>query len=269
MKYPKRYIPKSLSKREKNIQKKMIDKSRKLYRKNKYYTRKHINSFKSNESKHVKNAKKIYNLKTLSLNINLAKKTGCSLNSLKKIVKKGQGAYYSSGSRPNQTGQSWGMARLASSITGGKAAAVDYGILKDGCNKTSKALKFATKSRKKHKKGTRKVPKIKVGGNKKKMKETILNFEKGPNKKKYTAYIKDKKTKKVRKLHFGHKDYQQYKDRTKLGIYTKRNHSDKKRQENYYNRHSGEKNRKKAINKEIQLNKGYYTPKILSHVYLW
>ena len=62
----------------------------------------------------------------------------------------------------------------------------------------------------------------------------------------------------MRKLHFGHKDYQQYKDRTKLGIYTKRNHSDKKRQENYYNRHSGEKNRKKAINKEIQLNKGYY-----------
>ena len=45
------------------------------------------------------------------------------------IVKKGQGAYYSSGSRPNQTGHSWGRARLASSITGGKASAVDYKIL--------------------------------------------------------------------------------------------------------------------------------------------
>ena len=37
------------------------------------------------------------------------------------IIKKGQGAYYSSGSRPNQTPHSWGYARLGSSISGGKA----------------------------------------------------------------------------------------------------------------------------------------------------
>ena len=80
----------------------------------------------------------------------LAKKTSCKPSALSKIVKKGQGAYFSSGSRPNQTAHSWGMARLASSITGGKAAAVDYNILEKGCSKNSKALKLAKKSRKKH-----------------------------------------------------------------------------------------------------------------------
>ena len=53
---------------------------------------------------------------------------------VKQIVKKGEGAYFSSGSRPNQTPQSWGLARLASSITAGKSAAVDYDIIKKGCN---------------------------------------------------------------------------------------------------------------------------------------
>ena len=35
------------------------------------------------------------------------------------------GINISSGSRPNQNAQSWGLARLASAITAGKAAAVD------------------------------------------------------------------------------------------------------------------------------------------------
>ena len=69
---------------------------------------------------------------------------------LLKIVKKGQGAYYSSGSRPNQTAHSWGIARLASAITSGKAAAIDYKILEEGCNKNSKALKLAKKAKIKH-----------------------------------------------------------------------------------------------------------------------
>lgn len=56
------------------------------------------------------------------------------MSALKQIVRKGQGAYFSSGSRPNQTSQSWGLARLASSITAGKSAAVDYDILEKGCD---------------------------------------------------------------------------------------------------------------------------------------
>ena len=42
--------------------------------------------------------------------------------------KKGMGAYYSGGSRPNQTPFSWGLARLASVIMGGNARKVDKKI---------------------------------------------------------------------------------------------------------------------------------------------
>ena len=101
------------------------------------------------------------------------------------------------------------------------------------------------------------------------MKEKIVKFERGPNKKKYNAYIQNKKTKKIRKLHFGHKDYQQYRDSTPLGLYKQKNHGTRKRMQNYYSRHSGIKNRKKAIDKEIKDSNGLYTAKILSHKYLW
>jgi hypothetical protein len=77
-------------------------------------------------------------------------------------VSKGEGAYYSSGSRPNQTPQSWGIARLASSITGGKAAAVDYNILDKGCNHKKKAFSLANKSKKKYKYGHSKTRKTVV-----------------------------------------------------------------------------------------------------------
>tara|TARA_B100000519_G_scaffold107472_1_gene93138 strand:- start:1146 stop:1553 length:408 start_codon:yes stop_codon:yes gene_type:complete len=43
----------------------------------------------------------------------------------KKIMDKGKGAYYSSGSRPNQTASSWAYARLASVILGGPARKID------------------------------------------------------------------------------------------------------------------------------------------------
>ena len=55
--------------------------------------------------------------------------------SMETILRKGRGAYYSSGSRPNQTAESWARARLASSVTGGKAAKYDYKHLEEGgCN---------------------------------------------------------------------------------------------------------------------------------------
>jgi hypothetical protein len=107
-------------------------------------------------------AKKIYNIKIVSPNKELAKKTGCSLSALKQIVRKGEGAYYSSGSRPNQTPQSWGLARLASSITAGKSAAVDYDILEKGCNHKKKAFLLAKKSRRKYKFGHSKTRKTTV-----------------------------------------------------------------------------------------------------------
>jgi hypothetical protein len=76
-------------------------------------------------------------------NKELAQKTGCTLSSLKQIVKKGEGAYYSSGSRPNQTPQSWGVARLASAVTAGNASMVDYAILQKGCDPSKPALRLA------------------------------------------------------------------------------------------------------------------------------
>ena len=143
MKIPKRYVPKTLSNKDKKIQRKQILKSRRQYKKKKYFTRKKVKSFKSKKSKHISKAEKLYKLDSLKLNNQLSKKTKCSLASLRKIFKKGQGAYYSSGSRPNQTAHSWAYARLASSISGGNASKVDYHILKKGCKPSSKALRLA------------------------------------------------------------------------------------------------------------------------------
>ena len=141
---PMRYLPKSLTKKDKRIQLNMLAKSRTLYKRGMYYTRKPIiKSFSHKTSRHIRNAQRIYKIKSIKPSRSLAEKTGCSLESLKKIVQKGEGAYYSSGSRPNQTPQSWGLARLASAITGAKASQVDAKILACGCKKTSKALKLA------------------------------------------------------------------------------------------------------------------------------
>ena len=128
-----RYLPKRLSFKDKQTQSKMLVKSKKMYKKGNYYIRKPVKSFKSKTSSHVLNAKKMYNVEKIGATNELARKTGCSKSALAKIIGKGAGAYYSSGSRPNQTAQSWGIARLASALTSGKAGAVDYDILNEGC----------------------------------------------------------------------------------------------------------------------------------------
>jgi len=302
---PLYYVPKNMTKKDKKIIQSELLKSRKNYKNKIYFTRKKVKSFKSKPSKHLLNVKKHYNINTMKVNKELANKTSCSLKSLKKIVNKGRGAYYSSGSRPNQTAESWGLARLASSITGGPASKVDMHILKEGCKKNSKALKLAKKV-----KSIRKRKQLQLGGNScigardgvygcntccgldasclnecmkgpimkggynmnggYKMKEKIIKFEKAKNpSKKYTVYVQNKKTKKIRKLNFGARDYQQYRDSTPLGLYKSKNHGDFSRMQRYYSRHSGTKKRLEAIEREKKENKGYYTPKILSHEFLW
>ena len=264
---PQRYVPKKLSKRDKKKQKKELKKSRKAYKKGKYYTRKKVKSFKSKVSPHILKARKMYKIEKIRPTRKLAKATKCKLKGLKKMFQKGQGAYFSSGSRPNQTGHSWGYARMASAITGGKASAVDFKIIKENCKKNSRAYKLAKKAYKKYKKGTKRVKQVQLGG--RRMKETIVKFKKGPFPKKYTAIVKNKKTKKTRKIHFGDRRYQQYKDRTNLKLYKKKNHNTRKRMQNYFSRHSGTKKRGKAIKKEKRKSRGKYNAKILSHVYLW
>ena len=159
-KFTMRYLPNRLSKKDRRKQSKMLIKSKKLYKKGIYYTRKSIKSFTSKKSSHIKNAQKMYHVKKIGATDELSQKTGCSKESLGKIINKGEGAYFSSGSRPNQTAQSWGIARLASSITGGKASAIDYNILVEGCNSNSKALKLAKKEKKIY--DYRHVPKVSV-----------------------------------------------------------------------------------------------------------
>ena len=159
MKLPIRYVPAKLTSKDKQKQIAMILKSKKMYKKHKYYTRKLIASYKSKTSNHILNARKIYKIENVMPTKELSLKTGCTIESLNEIVKRGEGAYYSSGSRPNQTAQSWGLARLASSITGGKAAAVDYNILDKGCNHKGKAFLLANKSKQKYKYGHSKTKK--------------------------------------------------------------------------------------------------------------
>ena len=157
-----RYLPRSLTFKDKKKQGKMLLKSRRLYKKNKYYTRKHVKSFHSKTSKHILKARQLYNVDKIGATDELSKKSGCSKTALKKIINKGACAYYSSGSRPNQTSQSWGIARLASALTSGKAGAIDYNILNHGCKPGSKGFKMAQSARKKYGYGKRKLPKTKI-----------------------------------------------------------------------------------------------------------
>jgi len=158
---PKRYVPSMLSSRDAKTVRRELTLSRRLYRKGIYHTRRKVSSFPSKKSDHIVRAERIYKIDKVVPSRELAKKTGCSINALSKIERKGQGAYFSSGSRPNQTAHSWGRARLASAITGGKSAAVDFSILDKGCNHaTSKAYKMARTAVKKYGHGQRHTPRV-------------------------------------------------------------------------------------------------------------
>ena len=162
---PMRYVPKSLSVENKATQKAELKRSRKAYRSGKgkgkvqYYTRKKMSSFKSKVSPHILKARKVYGIEKITPSRALAKATQCTRATLRRIEQKGQGAYYSSGSRPSQTAHSWGRARLASAITGGKASAVDIKLLEKGCKPSSKAIKMAKKAKGY---GQRRVPQVKL-----------------------------------------------------------------------------------------------------------
>jgi hypothetical protein len=156
---PIRYVPTGLSGADKKKQKNLLRMSRRKYKSHNYYTRKKLTSFKSRPSKHVEVAEAMYGVDSVRPNAALARATGCSVGALRRIVKKGEGAYFSSGSRPNQTAQSWGYARLASAITGQKAAAVDYAILDKGCNHRKKAFRLAKSARRKYGNGQRRTRK--------------------------------------------------------------------------------------------------------------
>jgi len=85
IKVPIRYLPSKLSKQDKSKQIAMLLKSKRLYKQNKYYTRKTLSSYKNKPSSHIQDAKKIYDIDTVSPSKDLAAKTGCSISALKQI----------------------------------------------------------------------------------------------------------------------------------------------------------------------------------------
>jgi hypothetical protein len=125
-----------------------------------------------------------------------------------------------------------------------------------------------TKKRKKTRRNKKKTRRRGYAGGSPKV-ERIVGFKRGPRKSKYTAIVRHNKTGKKRTIHFGHKDYQQFKDSTPLGYYSYKNHGTKKRKDAYFSRHSGTKKKGAAIKKEFNKSGGKYTAKILSHIYLW
>ena len=129
------YIPKSLSEADKKKQKKQLEKSRKDYKKGKYTEREDLKSFKERPSSFVKEVKKKTGLpmnfdKLADKLTRTDKREKQLLKGFEEIYDKGKGAYYSSGSRPNQTPESWGKARVASVLVGGKSRNIDKAIVK-------------------------------------------------------------------------------------------------------------------------------------------
>lgn len=130
-KIPKKYTA-NLSRKDKKKQMRSIKKAQRSYRKKKkeYIDRPKLKSYRSKKSSWVKKFEKKYGKDVKSLK-QISKATGIPVKALQKVIKKGKGAYYSSGSRPNQTASSWGEARMYSFIMGGPARKVDMHIARE------------------------------------------------------------------------------------------------------------------------------------------
>ncbi len=113
---PKKYVPKSLSEEDRKKQIESIKKG----------TKRPKVDFDSKRSSFVVKFEKKYGYKIN--NFSRIDKEIISKKGIDLIMDKGRGAYFSGGSRPNQTPQSWSLARLASVIMGGKARKVDKDI---------------------------------------------------------------------------------------------------------------------------------------------
>ena len=113
-----KYVPKGLSASDKKKQIKSI----------KEKTDRPKTDYPTKRSSHVVAFEKRYGVKIND--DNFISKNIISKEGIDEILKKGRGAYYSAGSRPNTTPESWSRARLASVIMGGAARSVDDAIWK-------------------------------------------------------------------------------------------------------------------------------------------
>lgn len=125
-KIPKKYTNR-LSKKDKLKQEKNIRRSIRQYKKGKYIDRPKLKSYRNKKSSWVVKFEKKYGKDVKSYK-DISEVTGIPIQALDAVVKKGKGAYYSSGSRPNQTPESWGKARMYSYIMGGPTRKYDKEI---------------------------------------------------------------------------------------------------------------------------------------------
>ena len=115
-KIKKEYVPNSLSASDRKKQIKSI----------KDKTERPKVKFESKRSSWVEKFESKYGYK-INQKAKIAKEI-ISKEGIDQILSKGKGAYYSAGSRPNQTATSWSLARLASVILGGPARRIDKKI---------------------------------------------------------------------------------------------------------------------------------------------
>ena len=120
---PKKYTAR-LNRKDKKKQLRSIRKAKRSYKKGKYIDRPKLKSYKSKKSSWVTKFEKKYG-KDIKSYKQIEKVTGIPKKALMEVVRKGKGAYYSSGSRPNRTAESWGKARMYSYIMGGPTRKVD------------------------------------------------------------------------------------------------------------------------------------------------
>ena len=115
----RKYVPSYLTKKDAALQEASIRKCR---------DRPKLKSAKSRRSSWAAKFERTYGRKITDLEFirsEILRKPG-----IDGVLAKGRAAYYTSGSRPNQTQHSWAYARLASVIMGGPARKVDKALWK-------------------------------------------------------------------------------------------------------------------------------------------
>ena len=93
---------------------------------------------------------------------------------------------------------------------------------------------------------------------------TGIHFTKGPGRYKYTAHLPNNRG----KVHFGHKQYQHYRDAVpkRLGgkIWSHKDHNDSRRRKNYRKRHSAILTKSGKPAYQVK-----YSPSWFSYHFLW
>lgn len=125
---PKKYYSGIENSTEQKTQINSLKNSILSYKRGIYVDRPKLKTYKNKKSNYITQFNDAYGVSITNKSA-VQRVTGVSKKAQERILKKGKGAYYSSGSRPTQTSYSWAYARLASVIMGGKAKKVDQHIL--------------------------------------------------------------------------------------------------------------------------------------------